>query len=267
MAHIKCDVINPLECQLIVDNKKSIICLGSIPIPSYDAVLPRIGASITDYGLAVVNHFEIMGVTPINSAQAIAVSRDKLKCSQLLAQVGLKIPKTILTRNLRGLRGLMDQVQGFPTILKVPRGTQGLGVMLLNTPIALRSVFETLRGLDQDVMIQRFVREAQGRDYRVFVIGNKVIASMVRTAAEGDFRSNLHRGGEGQPCKIPPNYAKSAIKAAKTLGLEIAGVDLIESRDGPMVLEVNSSPGFEGIEKATGLNIGAAIVKHIKKLM
>ena len=261
---VSCDVINPVECQLVVDGRNSSIRVNQRVLPPYDAVLPRIGASITDYGLAVVKHFEILGIPPINSSQAIAESRDKLRCLQILARAGVQAPPTVLTRNARNLRTAIEAVRGFPAILKVLKGTQGVGVMIVHSPLSMGSVMDTLRSLDQDVLVQQFIAEGAGRDYRAFVIGDKVVAAMMRTAAEGEFRSNIHRGGEGRLVRLPRAYEQAAIRAARALGLHIAGVDLMESKEGPLIIEVNSSPGFEGIEKATGLNIAGMIVNHIR---
>ena len=233
-------------------------------VPRFDAVLPRIGASITDYGLAVVKQFENQGVKVINSSQAIGQSRDKMRSLQVLAKAGVRVPKTVLTRSTRGLKAAAARVGGTPVVMKVLEGTQGLGVMLLDSPIAMNSVFETLLGMEQDVIVQQFLSEKAGRDYRVFVIGNRVVAAMMRTAPEGDFRTNIHRGGEGHLVKLPKNYERVALRACKVLGLQIAGVDLMESRRGPIVIEVNSSPGFEGIERTTGLNIAAAVIRYVK---
>jgi ribosomal protein S6--L-glutamate ligase len=262
---IQCDVINPLECQLIIEGKQSRIMLGHQVIPHYDAVLPRIGASITDYGLAVVKQFETLGMRVINSSLAIADSRDKMRSLQVLTYAGLRVPASALTRSPRGIRAAVSAVHGLPVVLKVLQGTQGVGVMLVNTPISLGSVLDTLRGLDQDVIIQQFIAEGAGRDYRAFIIGNKVVAAMMRTAARGEFRSNIHRGGEGRPIRLSLAYERAAINAARVLGLQVAGVDLMESTLGPLVIEVNSSPGFEGIEQATGKNIASLIVRHMVK--
>jgi ribosomal protein S6--L-glutamate ligase len=262
---VHCDVINPLECQLVVDGKQSRILVAGNELPHYDAILPRIGASITEYGLAVVKHFEALGIYPVNNSWAIAESRNKMRCLQVLTEAGLLVPPTVLTRSRRGLELAVRAVKGLPVILKVLQGTQGVGVMLLHTPIALGSVLDTLRGLDQDVIIQQFLAEAAGRDYRAFVVGDRVVAAMMRTAPEGEFRSNIHRGGEGRLVKLSKDFEKAAVRAAQVLGLEIAGVDLMDSASGPMILEVNSSPGFEGIERATGLNIAGTIVRHIKR--
>ncbi len=264
---MRCDIINPLDCQLVIDGKRSRIVVATSPLPHYDAILPRIGASITEYGLSVVKHFEMQGMLAINGSQAIAESRNKMRSLQVLTQAGLLVPATVLTRSTRGLRGAVEAVKGLPVVLKILQGTQGVGVMLVHTPISLGSVLDTLRTLDQDVIMQQFIVEGAGSDFRAFVVGDKVIASMMRTAPQGEFRSNIHRGAEGNIVKLPPLHQKTAIRAAKILGLEVAGVDLMESNLGPMVIEVNSSPGFEGIEKATGINVASSILKHVKTLI
>lgn len=260
---VQCDIIDPLECEILIDGHESKVQVAGRELPRYDAILPRIGASITDYGLAVVKQFEILGVRVVNGSQAIAESRDKMRCLQVLTRAHLKVPRSALTRTHRGLRTAVETCRGMPVVLKVLQGTQGVGVMLVHTPISLGSVVETLNGLEQDVIIQQFITEGAGRDYRAFVVGDRVIAAMMRTAPEGEFRSNIHRGGEGTLVKLPKNYERAAIRAARVLGLQIAGVDLIESAEGPLVLEVNSSPGFEGIERATGLNVARVMMKQI----
>jgi ribosomal protein S6--L-glutamate ligase len=262
---VQCDIVNPLECQLIVDGAQSRILVGPRPVPAYDAVLPRIGASITDYGLAVVKQFEALGIYVVNPSQAIAESRDKMRSLQVLTEAGLQVPASALTRSPRGLKMAVQAVKDFPVVLKLLQGTQGVGVMLVHSPISLASVMDALRGLGRDVILQQFIAEGAGRDYRAFVIGDKVVAAMMRTAPDGEFRSNIHRGGEGTLVKLSRPYERAAVLAARTLGLEVAGVDLMESNSGPMIIEVNSSPGFEGIEKATRLNIAGAIVRHIRK--
>jgi ribosomal protein S6--L-glutamate ligase len=263
-VRVRCDVIDPLECEILIDGTVSTIQVAGRALPHYDAVLPRIGASVTDYGLAVVKQFEILGVKVVNGSQAIGESRDKMRCLQVLTEAGLEVPRSALVRTYRGLRSAVETVRGMPVVLKVLQGTQGVGVMIVHSPISLGSVVETLHGLEQDVIVQQFIAEGAGRDYRAFVIGNQVVAAMMRTAPEGEFRSNIHRGGEGKLVKLPRDYERSAIKAAQVLGLHIAGVDLMESVDGPLVLEVNSSPGFEGIEKATGLNVARQMMKQIQ---
>ena len=263
-SRIHCDIIDPLECEIIVDGADSKILVGGKLLPHYDAILPRIGASITDYGLSVVKQFEVTGVATVNGSRAIAESRDKMRCLQVLVAAGLKVPRSVLTRTSRGLRTAVETVKGLPVVLKLLQGTQGVGVMIVHSPISLGSVCETLHGLDKDVIIQQFIAEGAGRDYRAFVVGDRVVAAMMRTAPEGEFRSNIHRGGEGRLVDLPIEFERAAIKAAQTLGLQIAGVDLMESNEGPLILEVNSSPGFEGIEKATGLNIARFMIQQIR---
>jgi len=262
---ILCDVINPLDCQLVIDARKTRILVGSEPIVTYDAILPRIGASITEYGLAVVKQFETLGMYSVNGSRSIAESRDKMRCLQILTEAGLQVPRTVLTRNVRELKAAVDAVQGLPVVLKVLQGTQGVGVMLVHTPVSLASVVDTLRGLKQDVILQQFIAEGAGKDYRAFVVGDQVVAAMMRTAPAGEFRSNIHRGARGKFFQLPKDYERAAIRAAKVLGLGVAGVDIMESHSGPLILEVNSSPGFEGIEKVTGLNVAGMIISYIAK--
>lgn len=265
-ASISCDIVNPLNCQLIVNGRESCIYVDSKRLPNYDAVLPRIGASITEYGLSVVRHFEMLKVPTVNGSRAIADSRNKMRSLQVLSQAGILVPATVLTRSTADLRSALEAVKGLPVVLKVLQGTQGVGVMLIHTPISLGTVLDTLKTLDQDVIIQQFIVEGAGSDYRAFVVGNQVVAAMIRTAPQGEFRSNIHQGAKGNIVKLPESFKRTAIRAAKVLGLSIAGVDLMSSHDGPMVIEVNSSPGFEGIEKATGINVAKLMVQHMKKL-
>lgn len=260
---VDCDIINPLECQLVVAGRKSSILIGPQPAPEYDAVLPRIGASITDYGIAVVKHFEALGVYTVNGSKAIGESRDKMRCLQVLMAANLQVPATVLSRSPRGVKAAVDAVNGLPVVLKLLQGTQGVGVMIMHTPLSLLTVLDTFRGLEKDIILQQFIAEGAGRDYRALVVGDRVVAAMMRKAPAGEFRSNIHRGGEGSLVKLPPSYVRAAVRAARILGLQVAGVDMMESKKGPLILEVNSSPGFEGIERATGLNIAAAIMKHI----
>jgi ribosomal protein S6--L-glutamate ligase len=266
-AEVVCDVINPLECQLVVDGKNSRILYGSAPLPRYDAVLPRIGASITSYGLAVVKQFEVLGMTLVNGSGPIADSRDKMQCLQILTQAGLQVPASALSRSQRGLRFALDAVGGAPVVLKVLEGTQGVGVMIADTQLSAASIVDAVQGMGQDVILQRFLSEGAGRDYRAFVVGNRVVAAMMRTAPEGEFRSNIHRGGSGKLVQLPRKYQEAAVKAVRVLNLQIAGVDLMDSgkpgRSAPLILEVNSSPGFEGIERATGMNVAAVMMKQV----
>jgi ribosomal protein S6--L-glutamate ligase len=204
-----------------------------------------------------------LGMYTVNSCESIGQSRDKMTCLQILTEAGLQVPATVLSRSHRGLRAAVEAAGGMPVVLKVLEGTQGVGVMLVHSPVSLVSVLDTLHALNQDIIIQRFVAEGAGRDYRAFVVGDKVVAAMLRTAPEGEFRSNIHRGGEGRLVKLPPSFERVAVRAAKAVGLGIAGVDLMESNTGPQILEVNSSPGFEGIERATGLNIASMMIRYI----
>jgi ribosomal protein S6--L-glutamate ligase len=261
---IRVSVMNPLECQLILEPGNPSILLRGKGIKELDAILPRIGASITEYGLAVVRQFEALGIPALNTADAILLSRNKFSALQRLTQHHIPVPVTTLTRTQKGLRAAVHSVKGFPIVLKVLQGTQGLGVMLVHSPVSLGSVVETLRNLRQDVLIQEFLQEASGRDYRVLVVGGKVIATMMRTAPTGEFRANYHLGGDASAVKLPKAYLELALKAVAALGLDIAGVDLLEGPQGPVVIEVNSSPGFEGIESATKINVARAMMKYAK---
>jgi ribosomal protein S6--L-glutamate ligase len=187
-----------------------------------------------------------------------------MRSLQVLTQAGILVPSTVLTRNTQSLSSAIEAVKGLPVVLKILRGTQGVGVMLVHSPVSLGSVLDTLRTLDQDVIIQQFIVEGAGRDYRAFVVGDRVVAAMVRTAPQGEFRSNIHRGASAQVIQLSKKFEQTAVRAARSLGLQIAGVDLMESNEGPLVIEVNSSPGFEGIEKATGINVAQTIAKHMK---
>ena len=261
--HVECDVINPLDCQLILEGKQRKILVHGKEIPHYDAVLPRIGTSITDYGLAVVRQFETMGTYVVNGSFSIADSRNKLRSLQTLSQAGLRVPNTVLCRGSRGLRNALATVKEMPVVLKVLKGTQGVGVMLIHSVVSLVSVLDTFQTMEEDILLQEFLKESAGSDYRLFVVGGSVVAAMQRTAPKGEFRSNIHRGGEGTPIKVPASYIKLAVKAAQVFGLGVAGVDLMIGPQGPTILEVNSSPGFEGIERATGKNIAQVILRHI----
>ena len=234
------------------------------PVSGIDAVIPRIGASITFFGLAVVRQFEMMGVYCLNESQAIARSRDKLRSLQLLCRHDIGVPPTVFTRQASHLADCIEKVDGPPVVVKLLQGTQGIGVVLAESERAAGSVVEAFHGLDQNILIQKFINEANGADIRAFVVGRKVVGSMKRQAVAGEFRSNLHRGGHATKFRLPPAYRKTALAAARVLGLRVAGVDLIESNDGPMVMEVNSSPGLEGIQKTTGIDVAEAIIKHLE---
>jgi ribosomal protein S6--L-glutamate ligase len=231
-------------------------------LPSVDVVLPRIGASITEHGLAVVSQFDMMGVPIVNNSQPIARSRDKLRALQLLARAGVDIPRTVMARHPSQIHRALEIVGGPPAILKLVRGTQGIGVILAETEQIAEQVVETLWSLGMTVLVQEFVEESEGRDIRVVVVGHRVVAAMRRQARLGEFRSNVHRGATGTKVDLPADHERAALRATRAMGLKIAGVDLLESRGGPKVLEVNSSPGFEGIEEATGADVAGAVVDY-----
>lgn len=259
---VQTEVIDPLDCQVVVSRDASRILVHDRPLPEVDVVIPRIGTSITDYGLAVVKQFEALGIKVMNSSDGIAQSRDKLRCLQILAQKGFDVPVTVLMRGSRSIKMALRHVHGAPAVLKLLQGTQGVGVMLVESATSAESVVDTMWGLGQDVILQQYISESRGRDLRAFVIGDKVVAAMRRTARAGEFRSNIHRGGEGVPVELSDKFKRTAVQAVKSLGLAIAGVDILESITGPKIIEVNSSPGFEGIEAATGLNVARMIVQH-----
>jgi ribosomal protein S6--L-glutamate ligase len=256
-------VLDTLRCDLALESGRPRVLFEGRELDPPGVVIPRIGASITRYGLAVVNQFEMMGVPALNGAEAIAHSRDKLRCLQFLARSGIPIPRTVMMRRREDVTAATDRVGGLPVIVKLLQGTQGVGVMIAGTHAELASILDTLWTLDEEILLQEFVAESRGRDIRALVAGNRVVAAMRRVArTKGEFRSNLHRGGAGEAVALPPAYAETAIRAARVLGLELAGVDMLESSDGPRVIEVNSSPGFEGLEKATRVDVARAIVGH-----
>src|SRR5437764_4615413 len=225
------------------------------PVGPVDAVIPRIGASISYFGLAVVRQFEMLGVYCLNESQAIARSRDKLRALQLLSRHDIGLPPTIYTRQAEHVPACIEKVEGPPVVVKLLQGTQGIGVILAESTAAASSVIEAFHGLEQNILIQKYIREASGADIRALVVGRKVVAAMRRQAVAGEFRSNIHRGGTAKKVRLSAEYRRTALAAARVLGLTVAGVDLIESNEGPMVLEVNSSPGLEGVQKATGVDV------------
>lgn len=229
----------------------------------FDAVIPRIGASVTFYGTSVVRQFEMMGTYCVNESVAISRSRDKLRSIQLLSRKGVGIPVTAFANSPDDVKGLIREVGGAPLVIKVLEGTQGIGVVLAETKKAAESVIQAFMGVKSNILIQEFIKEAGGSDIRCLVVGGKVIAAMQRTAPEGEFRSNLHRGGSAQLVKLTPSERATAIKAAKIMGLNVCGVDLLRSNRGPLVMEVNSSPGLKGIEEATGKDIAGMIIDFI----
>jgi ribosomal protein S6--L-glutamate ligase len=258
-------VLDTLQFDIRVSRRNPELFYQGEPVGPADAVIPRIGASITFFGLAVVRQFEMLGVYCLNESQAIARSRDKLRCLQILSRHDIGLPPTVYTRQADHVGGCIDRVEGPPVVVKLLQGTQGIGVVLAETARAASSVIEAFHGLDQNILIQKFIREAKGSDIRALVVGRRVVAAMRRQAVAGEFRSNLHRGGTARKVRLPAEYRKTALAAARVLGLRLAGVDMIESDEGPMVMEVNSSPGLEGIEKTTGVEVAAAIIEHLER--
>jgi len=258
-------VVNYLRCYMNITSHKPTVFYNGKPLEDFDAVIPRIGASRTFYGTAVVRQFEVMGVFSANDSQAISRSRDKLRCLQILAREGIGLPVTGFAHDTQDIDGLIESVGGAPLVIKLLEGTQGIGVVLAETRQAAKSVIEAFRGLEVNILVQEFIREAQGADLRCLVVGGKVIAAMKRQGAPGEFRSNLHRGGQASAIKLTPEERSTAIRSAKAMGLRVAGVDLLRSNHGPVVMEVNSSPGLEGIEKATGVDVAGKIIDFLVK--
>ncbi len=256
-------VLDPLRCYLRISSDGFDMHYKGKPIAGYGAVIPRIGASITRYGTAVLRQFELMGSYTPNCSDAIARARDKLRSHQLLAAQGIGLPVTVFGDNPDDTVDLLSMLGPPPHVIKLNEGTQGAGVMLTEKPSASRSVIEALRGLYANFLVQEFIAEAKGADLRCFVVGDRVVAAMRRQAPKGDFRSNLHRGGSAQAVRASAAEQATAIRAAAVLGLGVAGVDLIRSRRGPLVLEVNSSPGLEGIEEATGVDIAGEVIDYV----
>ncbi|MCD9555366.1 30S ribosomal protein S6--L-glutamate ligase [Photobacterium carnosum] len=258
-------VIDALRCYMNINSQKPSIHFKGEDLVDFDAIIPRIGASVTFYGTAVLRQFEMMGVYTVNESVAISRSRDKLRSMQLLSRKCIGMPVTGFASKPDDVKDLLDMVGGAPVVIKLLEGTQGIGVVLAETRKAAESVIEAFMGLKANIMVQEYIKEAGGADIRCFVIGDKVIAAMKRQGAEGEFRSNLHRGGSAALVKITPEERKTAVAAAKIMGLSVAGVDLLRSERGPLVMEVNSSPGLEGIEKATGKDIAGMIIEYIEK--
>jgi ribosomal protein S6--L-glutamate ligase len=258
-------MVDVLRCTMDITSQRPAVYYKGEKLEDIDAVIPRIGASITFYGLAVVRQFEMMGVYSVNESVAIGRSRDKLRSLQLLARAGVGLPVTGYAHSPDDIKGLIKLVGGAPVVIKLLEGTQGRGVVLAETNKAAESVIDAFRELDANFLLQQYVREARGADIRCFVIGERVVAAMQRQAAEGEFRSNLHRGGTASLVRLTPQERATATKAAKKMGLNVAGVDLIRSSEGAQVLEVNSSPGLEGIETATGKDIAKMIVSFIER--
>ncbi|WP_018140815.1 30S ribosomal protein S6--L-glutamate ligase [Thioalkalivibrio sp. ALJ7] len=258
-------VVDPLRCYMnITAHKPQIHYKGDI-LDQFNAVIPRIGASVTFYGTAILRQFEMMNVYPLNESVAISRSRDKLRSLQLLSRRGIGLPVTGFAHSPDDIDDLLATVGGAPCVIKLLEGTQGLGVVLAETKQAAESVIQAFMGLKQHILVQEYIKEAKGSDIRCFVIGDKVVASMKRQAKEGEFRSNLHRGGSATLCRITPEERATAVRAAKVMGLNVCGVDLLRSNHGAVVMEVNSSPGLEGIENASGKDVASMIIEFIEK--
>lgn len=259
------NVFNTLKCYMDIASLRPGISYKGTRITGVDAVIPRIGASVTQYGLAVLRQFEMMGVFPLNESVAIGRSRDKLRSLQLLSRKGVGLPVTAFAHEVENTQDIIQLVGGAPLVIKLLEGTQGRGVVLAETYKAAESVIDAFRELHANFMIQEFIKEAGGADIRCFVIGDKVVAAMKRQAREGEFRSNLHRGGTASLIKLTPEERATAARAARIMGLNVAGVDILRSNHGPVVMEVNSSPGLEGIERATNKDVASMIIQFIEK--
>lgn len=258
-------VINPIRCYMNITSAKPMVHYLDRTLDDFNVIIPRIGASITYYGSAILRQFEMMGVYSLNESNSITRSRDKLRCLQILSRSGIGLPTTSYAHSTQMSEKLVSMVGSAPCVIKLIEGTQGKGVILAETKKAAESVIDGFRQMKAHFIVQEFIRESNGSDIRAFVIGDKVVASMIRKAKDGEFRSNLHRGGSAMPVDITPEESAAAINSAKALGLNVAGVDLLRSSRGPLVLEVNSSPGLQGIEASTGLDIAGMIIEYIEK--
>ena len=261
----KVEIIDPLKCEIIIEKKNPAILYRGRKIEGVDAVIPRIGASVTFYGTAVVRQFEMMKVFSTVESQALVRSRDKLRSLQVLSRAGLGMPKTAFSNYTNDVGEIIEYVGGAPLVIKLLEGTQGLGVVLAETTNAAESVLEAFNGLQARVIVQEYIKESKGADLRAFVVDGNVVGAMKRQGKEGDFRSNLHRGGSAIIIELSEDEENAALKAAKALGLGICGVDMLQSSRGPLILEVNSSPGLEGIESATQKDIAKTIIRYIER--
>lgn len=258
------DILNTTRCTVNIASHRPTVMYKGETLGKYDAVIPRIGASITNYGLAVLRQFEMGGVWPLNESVAIGRSRDKLRSTQIMAKYGLGLPLTAYANDPKQAEQIIKAVNGPPVVIKLLEGTQGIGVVLAETLKGGVSIIEAFRGANVNIMVQEFIKEAGGADIRCLVVGGKVVAAMKRQGAEGEFRSNLHRGGSAQLIKITPEERSTAVRAAKVMGLNVCGVDLLRANHGPVIMEVNSSPGLEGIETASGKDVAGQIIQFIE---
>ena len=258
-------IIDHMRCYIDITADSPRLIYQGVPVTDIDAVIPRIGASYTFYGTAVVRQFEMMGVLSANGSDAISRSRDKLRCLQLLSKEGVGLPVTGFAHSTKDTEGVIELVGGAPLVIKLLEGTQGIGVVLAETYQAAKSVIEAFRGLDANILVQEYIKEAKGQDLRCFVVDDRVVAAMKRRGAPGEFRSNIHRGGTVRWVKLSPQERDTAVRAAKAMGLKVAGVDLLRADQGPVVIEVNSSPGLEGIERATDIDVASKIIQYLEQ--
>lgn len=258
-------VIDHTKCYMVNDKGKPWVFSNGKPLVDIQAIIPRIGASVTFYGAAIIRQFEMSNVFTTLRSVALTRSRDKLRSMQIMSKAGVGIPKTAFAKQPNDIRDLIKEVGGAPLIIKILEGTQGLGVVLAETRTAAQSVIEAFYGLKSNILVQEFIKEAGGADVRAFVVDGEVVGAMKRQGKEGEFRSNLHRGGKGELIKLNRREKSTAIKAAAAMGLSVAGVDMLQSRKGPLILEVNSSPGLEGIEYATKVDVAGKIIQYIEK--
>lgn len=259
------DIVNHVRCYINITSNRPSVSYQGRELPKYDAVIPRIGASVTFYGTAVLRQFEVMGVYPVNESVAITRSRDKLRSLQLLARKGVGLPVTVFAHRTSAAEEVVKMVGGPPVVIKLLEGTQGIGVILGETARAAESIIQAFGGVNTNILVQEFIKEAGGEDIRCLVVGGKVVASMKRRGKEGEFRSNLHRGGSAETVKVTAAERATALAAAKAMGLNVCGVDMLRSNHGPVVMEVNSSPGLEGVETATGVDVAGRIIEFIEK--
>ena len=256
-------VVDYMRCYINIDSESPCVMYAGKRLEDYDAIIPRIGASNTFYGTAIVRQFELMGVITANGSQAISRSRDKLRCMQILAREKVGMPITGFAHSTQDTDGLIKMVGGAPLVIKLIEGTQGIGVVLAETHASAKSMIEAFRGLSAHILVQEYIKESNGEDLRAFVVGNRVIAAMRRKAADGEFRANIHRGGKSEKVDLTDEETATALQACRAVGLSVAGVDMLRSHSGPKVLEINSSPGLQGIEGATGIDIGGLIMEYL----
>jgi ribosomal protein S6--L-glutamate ligase len=261
--HVK--VVDYMRCYINVSSDDPCVMYAGKHLEHYDAIIPRVGASNTFYGTAIVRQFELTNTLTANGSQAIARSRDKLRCMQILAKEKVGLPVTGFAHSTQDTDGLINMVGGPPVVIKLIEGTQGIGVVLAETYASAKSMIEAFRGLSAHILVQEYIQEAQGEDIRAFVVGDKVIAAMRRKAAKGEFRANIHRGAKSESVELTDEEIQTALMACRAVGLKVAGVDMLRSKSGPKVLEINSSPGLQGIESATGIDVAGAIIHYLEE--